>query len=112
MLEFATFAELFNYPDRSGAASAHGEYIDRIGTLDVPYLGAQVNARVSAANGVTGAARRKAWSDLDVDLMRNDPPWAPFLHLTMPNFVSRSFVCFLYQPVYGMGLAAACKRWR
>ena len=38
------------------------------------------NARIEAANRLTGEARRKAWADLDVDLMRDNPPWAPLVH--------------------------------
>jgi oligopeptide transport system substrate-binding protein len=43
------------------------------------YSRPRVTARMNAANRLTGAARRNAWADLDADLMRNDPPWAPFL---------------------------------
>ena len=69
-----------------------------------------MNARIAAANRLSGAARRKAWADLDADLMRNDPPWAPYFHTTRADFVSRSYGCFLYQPVYGVDFAAACKK--
>ena len=68
-----------------------------------------MSARIDAANRLTGAARRKAWADLDVDLMRNNPPWAPFVHPNDRDFVSRSFGCFLPHPVYGFDIAAACK---
>ena len=54
-------------------------------------------------------ARRRAWADLDVDLMRNNPPWAPF-STGRASFVSASFGCFLSHPVYGVDLAAACKK--
>jgi ABC-type oligopeptide transport system substrate-binding subunit len=69
-----------------------------------------VDARIEAAGPLRGAARRKAWADLDVDLMRNDPPWAPYFHTTRPNFVSQSYGCFLYHPFYGVDFAAACKK--
>ena len=42
--------------------------------------------------------------------MRDNPPWAPFLHLQSRTFVSKSFGCFLYQPVYGVDIAAVCKK--
>ncbi len=61
-----------------------------------------VNRRIAAANRLSGEARRKAWADLDVDLMRNNPPWAPFAHLQIPTFVSRSLGCFVDHPVYGV----------
>ena len=57
------------------------------------------------------AARRKAWADLDVDMMRNDPPWAPFMNGASRIFVSKSFGCFVFQPVIGViDLVAACKK--
>ena len=33
----------------------------------------ETNRRIDAANALTGEARRKAWADLDVHLMRNEP---------------------------------------
>ena len=71
---------------------------------------ARVSARIEAANRLGGAARRKAWADLDADLMRNDPPWAPIIHSTNVTFVSRSYGCFLDHPVYNFDIAAACKK--
>jgi peptide/nickel transport system substrate-binding protein len=69
-----------------------------------------ITARIQAANRLTGEARRKAWADLDVDLMRNDPPWAPFAHTQRRTFVSRSLGCLLDHPVYGLDFAAVCKK--
>ena len=66
--------------------------------------------RIDAANRLPGEARRRAWAELDVDLMRNNPPWAPYLHLQRRLFVSRSTGCVLIHPVYGLDVAAACKR--
>ena len=70
----------------------------------------RVNARIEAANRLTGEARRRAWADLDVDLMRDNPPWAPFLHLQGRTLVSQSLGCFLDHPVYGLDFAAVCKK--
>jgi peptide/nickel transport system substrate-binding protein/oligopeptide transport system substrate-binding protein len=70
----------------------------------------RINGRIEATNRLTGEARRKAWADLDVDLMRNDPPWAPFLHATARTFVSKSVGCMLDHPVYGFDIAAVCKK--
>ena len=69
----------------------------------------RVNARIEAANRLTGEARRRAWADLDVGLMRDDPPWAPFLHLQSRTLVSQSLGCFVDHPVYGPDFAAVCK---
>jgi len=70
----------------------------------------RINARIATANSLKGQARRKAWANLDVDLMRNDPPWAPFVHGTRLDLVSPSFGCYLFQPVYQLDFAAACKK--
>jgi peptide/nickel transport system substrate-binding protein len=95
------------------------DYADPAGFF-VPLLvsgvaGANVDApslrrRIDAANRLTGDARLAAWADLDVDLMRTDPLWAPTVHLQRRVFVSRSTGCVLVHPVYGLDLAAACKR--
>jgi ABC-type transport system substrate-binding protein len=74
------------------------------------YSSPQVTARINAANRLTGAARRNAWADLDADLMRDDPPWAPIIHPASRAFVSQSYGCFLGHPLYGEDFAAACKK--
>lgn len=88
-----------------------GANIAPTGNLNAAYFDdPRINARIAAAGRLRGAPRRKAWADLDVDLMRNNPPWAPYFHTTRPNFVSQSYGCFLYHPFYGVDLAAACKK--
>ena len=44
----------------------------------------------------TSMTRRQAWADLDVEMMRNDPPWAPFANGTELDFISKSFGCYLF----------------
>lgn len=69
------------------------------------------SARLDAANRLLGDARRNAWAALDADLMRNNPPWAPFAHATSRHFVSRSLGCIVIHPVWGvLNVAAACKK--
>ncbi len=70
----------------------------------------RVSTRIEAANRLSGSARRKAWTDLNSDLMRNDPPWAPIIYGTSLSFVSRSYGCFVPHPVYSFDIAAACKK--
>jgi ABC-type oligopeptide transport system substrate-binding subunit len=105
IIEFGWSAD---YPDASaffipllgrgaGAVGVH---------LDDPRL----ERRMDAANRLTGEARRKAWADLDVDLMRDNPPWAPYVHTQNRTFVSRSTGCVLVHPVYGFDIAAVCKK--
>jgi peptide/nickel transport system substrate-binding protein len=81
------------------------------GNLNTSYFrDRRLNARMRAASRLTGAARRRAWVELELDLIRNDPPWAPAVHDTQVDFVSRSFGCYLNHPVYGVDIAAACKK--
>ena len=47
--------------------------------------------------------------DLDADVMRDDPPWAPFLNVARRDFVSKSFGCYFLHPVYRLDIAATCK---
>ena len=90
----------------------NGKDLGPTGNLNFSYFDdPETNARIEAANRLTGAAaRRKAWADLDVDLMRDNPPWAPIFYSNDRAFVSKSFGCFLYQPVYGVDIAAVCKK--
>jgi ABC-type oligopeptide transport system substrate-binding subunit len=66
--------------------------------------------RINAVNQLTGDTRRRAWADLDIDLMRNNPPWAPTFHIQRRTLVSRSVGCVLVHPVYGFDITAACKK--
>ena len=70
----------------------------------------RVRRRMEAVNRLTGDARLRAWADLDVDLMRNDPPWAPFVHHNARLLVSRSLGCFTASPIFGMDITALCRK--
>ena len=89
----------------------NGVNIGRTGNLNSAYFDdARVNARIAAAGRLRGEARRRAWADLDVDLMRDNPPWAPIFHPNQRAFVSKSFGCFVLHPLNGVSIAAACKK--
>ena len=116
-------------PRRARSTSSPGGWVADYAD-GAPFLGTLLNGRISA-DGQPGrqllrrsrdqradrgrepadrrGSRRKAWADLDVDLMRDDPPWAPFFYSKTARFVSKSLGCFLYQPVYGVDFAAVCK---
>jgi len=70
----------------------------------------RVRDRVDAANRLTGEARLRAFADLDVELMRDDPPWAPFANTQFRTFVSPSIGCFHYDALLGMEITALCKK--
>ena len=44
------------------------------------------------------------------DLMRGNPPWAPAFNFLRRHFISRSFGCYFFHPVYLLDIAAACKK--
>jgi len=68
------------------------------------------NREIERIDRMTGQARRKAWADLDVTMMRDDPPWAPFMNAGQDDFLSTSFGCYVFQPVIGRpDIVAACK---
>jgi len=68
------------------------------------------NRAIEHIDRLTGAARRRAWADLDVEMMRNDPPWAPFMNGVRRDFVSRSFGCYVFNSFFLLDIAAACKK--
>ncbi len=68
------------------------------------------NSEIARIGRLSGEARRRAWGDLAVAMMRDDPPWAPFMNATNRDFVSRSFGCHVLHPVYLLDIVAACKR--
>ncbi|HET9288479.1 MAG TPA: ABC transporter substrate-binding protein [Gaiella sp.] len=71
---------------------------------------ARLERRMKSLSRLTGERRRTAWADFDVELMRDNPPWAPFVHTQNRTFVSRSTGCVVDHPVYGFDLAAVCKK--
>jgi peptide/nickel transport system substrate-binding protein len=71
----------------------------------------QWNQEIERIDGLRGEARRGAWAALDAELMRDDPPWAPVMNNAAREFVSKSFGCYVFQPVLGhLDIAAACKK--
>lgn len=66
------------------------------------------NRRIERISRLTGWERAAAWADLDLDMTREDPPWASYQTFATRDFVSKRFGCYLYHPVMGIDLAAAC----
>ncbi len=89
-----------------------GNNLKPTGNFNIAYFDRpKYNRAIERIDRLTGAARRRAWAALDVEMMRDDPPWAPFLNGARPDFVSRSFGCYVFQPVLGrLDIAAACKK--
>ena len=89
-----------------------GDNLSRTGNQNYAYFDRpRFNREIERISRLTGAARRRAWADLDVEMMRDDPPWAPVMNNAAREFVSKSVGCYVYQPVYGrFDLAAVCKK--
>jgi peptide/nickel transport system substrate-binding protein len=102
-----------DYPDGAAVLGVllSGRSLRQTGNVNWSYFDdLKTNAAIDAAGTLRGDARRTAWADLDLTLMRTNPPWAPFIHGAGRLFISKSFGCFLAHPVYGVDLAAACKK--
>ena len=79
-------------------------------TNDARFNRPRYNRAIARIGRLSGEARRRAWAELDVDMMRDDPPWAPFVNVARRDFVSKSFGCYFLHPVYRLDIAATCKK--
>ncbi len=52
------------------------------------------NRRIAAADRLSGAARLRAFSELDADIMRNAAPWAPLYEGSSWFFISKRVGCY------------------
>jgi len=91
-------------------ADGGGFFISLLASAGVNLDDPRLRRRIDAADRLTGEARRRAFGDLDVDLMRDNPPWAPTFNSNNRAFVSRSTSCVVLHPVYGLDIAAVCKK--
>ena len=70
---------------------------------------AAFNERMAAAERLSGDERYAAFGKLDVDIMRDEAPWAALYNPTVREFISKGVGCYGYQQAFGaMSLAAAC----
>ena len=91
---------LADYPDPSDFINVlfNGKNIlsqgnNNIALLDDPKL----NARMEAAQQLSGDARYAAYAKLDADLIRTQAPWAPLYVPNVREFVSSHVGCYIYQ---------------
>jgi YVTN family beta-propeller protein len=68
------------------------------------------NRRLEAAAKLSGDARYRAYARLDADLAGKAAPWVAFENENVLSLFSARIGCQLYQPVYGIDLAALCVR--
>lgn len=105
-----------DYPDPSALLNVlfSGRGITATGNTNLSYLDVpRVNALLDAAAAASGAARDKAYADLDTLLMGTYVPVVPLYNRNERTFVSARLDprCYVFQPVYAaLDLAAACLR--
>jgi len=103
-----------DYPDGAGffRPLLYGPNLKQSGNTNWAYFDRSTyNRQIEHVDSLTGAARRRAWAGLDVEMMRDDPPWAPFMNRAQDDFVSASLGCFMFQPAIGrLDIVAACKK--
>jgi peptide/nickel transport system substrate-binding protein len=68
--------------------------------------------KLAAAANLFGRKREVAYGKLDVELARGAAPLVAFAYQTRQDFLSARMGCHVYQPAYGMDLAALCVRRR
>ena len=66
--------------------------------------------QLHAAAALSGARRYRTYRQLDLELERDLAPAAAFATTASRDFFSARMGCQLYQPVYGIDLAALCLR--
>lgn len=94
------------------------DYPDPANVLNVLLLGGQgpaldnpvYRARLAAAARLSGTRRYLAYSRLDADLARNVAPWIAYGSHTNQDFFSARTGCQVFNPLYGIDLAALCLR--
>jgi ABC-type oligopeptide transport system substrate-binding subunit len=68
------------------------------------------NKQMIAASNLSGAARYKAYGNLDVNMMLKNPPWAPRNNFNDRILVSAKIGCFTFNSTYSLDYAALCSK--
>lgn len=66
------------------------------------------NLRMAAADRLSGAARTRAFSQVDASIMRHAAPWAPLFEGSRWLFVSSRVGCLKVHPVFRLDYAGVC----
>jgi len=82
---------------------------DTANNNDAYYSNAAFTNQMHKAALLFGEQRDAAYDQLDKAMMSQDPPWTPILNRLNRLFVSSHFGCFLYNPVFEVDFAAACR---
>ena len=111
--DVALYSSELDYADPDVYFTAlNGAVLRKVGNyLNVSYFDrARYNRAIARIERLGGLARRRAFARLDVNMMRNDPPYAPFMVEERRDLISKSFGCFIFNPVNLFDVAAACKK--
>jgi len=86
-----------------------GENLHASNNNNVAYFNnATYNKQMRSASLLSGAARYKAYGNLDVAMMKNNPPWAARNNFNSRILLSNRVGCFTYNAIYSLDLAAIC----
>jgi ABC-type oligopeptide transport system substrate-binding subunit len=66
------------------------------------------NKAMTAASLMAGAARYTAYGNLDVTMMKDNPPWAARSNFNDRVLLSNRVGCFTFNSIYSVDLAALC----
>src|SRR6476469_892618 len=66
------------------------------------------NQAMRTASLLSGSARYTAYGNLDVNMMKNNPPWAARSNFNDRILVSKRVGCFTFNSIYSVDLAAIC----
>jgi oligopeptide transport system substrate-binding protein len=66
------------------------------------------NKQMSAAAHLAGPARYTTYGNLDINMMKNNPPWAVRANINARLFVSKRTGCFTFNAVFQFDYAAVC----
>jgi peptide/nickel transport system substrate-binding protein len=66
------------------------------------------NKAMQSASLLSGGARYTAYGNLDVSMMKDNPPWAARNNFNDRILVSKRVGCFTYNSIYSVDLAAVC----
>jgi peptide/nickel transport system substrate-binding protein len=88
-----------------------GTTLRATGNNNIAYLDdPAVNAGLRAAAALSGPARYLAYGELDARLVRDVAPLVALANPTRQDLFSDRIGCQVYNPIYGMDLAALCLR--
>lgn len=111
--DIATIGWSADYPDPSDFLNQllDGSSIAPKNNVDFSYFNdPSSNRELEAAARLPAPARYRAYATLAVDLAKNAAPWAVIENDTSRDFFSARVGCQIFQPIYGMDLAAICLR--